>query len=236
MSTISVKPIYLLAGGRGSKYQNQIIKSVFKDTGKTKPVIAYVGVANGDDWGFFQMVSGLIKTGGNCRIERVLIAPQKSDLNKARTALESADAIFMSGGDVEAGMQVLREKNFTRLFTDLYKQNKVFFGASAGSIMTAREWVRWRDPDDDSTAELFPCLGIAPVICDTHAEEDDWEELKAALKLEPEGTRGYGIRSGSCLKVYPDGRVEAMGGVVAQYSRQGSNIIKHPDLSPDSID
>ncbi len=227
-----VKPVYLLAGGRGSKYQEYIIKSVFNDIGKPKPVIAYVGVANEDNYPFYLMVSGLIKSGGDCRIERVLIAPKNADLKKARAALESADGIFMSGGDVEAGMQVLQEKNLTALFTDLFNQGKVFFGASAGSIMMAKEWVRWRDPDDDSTAELFPCLGMAPVICDTHAEEDDWEELKAALKLEPDNTRGYGIRSGSCLKVHTDGRVEALGGLVAQYLVQRREIIRQPDLVP----
>jgi peptidase E len=232
MSINAGKPIYLLAGGRGSKYQEHIIKSVFKDIGKPKPVIAYVGVANGDDWGFYLMISGLIKSGGSCQIERVLIAPKKADLSKARKDLETADAIFMSGGDVEAGMQVLQEKNLTGFFTELSKQNKVFFGASAGSIMLAKEWVRWRNPDDDSTAELFPCLGIAPVICDTHAEEDDWEELKAALNLGAENTRGYGIRSGSCLKVYPDGKVEALGGAVAQYLKQVAGITKQADLSP----
>ena len=221
----SGKPIYLLAGGRGSKSPDSIFKSVFQDTGKSKPTIAYVGVANGDDWGFYLMVSRMIKSAGNCQISRVLIAPKNADLDKARAALESADAIFMSGGDVEAGMQILQERNLTGIFADLFKRGKIFFGSSAGSIILAREWVRWRDPDDDSTAELFPCLGLAPVICDTHAEEDDWEELKAALKLKEEGSQGYGIRSGSCLKVYPDGRTEALGGPVANYLKQGGVIV-----------
>ena len=226
------KPIYLLSGGRGSKYEKEVIRSVFKDTGKAKPDIAYVGVANGDDWGFYLMVAGLIKTAGDCKVNRVLIAPKKADLDKARAALNSADAVFVSGGDVEAGMQILQEKNLAGLFSDLSDQGKVFFGSSAGAIMLAREWVLWKDPDDDSTAELFPCLGIAPVLCDTHAEGDNWEELKAALKLEKEGERGYGIASGSCLKVYQDGRTEALGGAVAQYLKSGGEIASLPDLLP----
>jgi cyanophycinase-like exopeptidase len=174
----------------------------------------------------------MIKMAGNCEVTRVLIASKKADIDKARKALYSADAVFVSGGDVEAGMQVLQEKNLSGFFKDLSAQGKVFFGSSAGAIMLAREWVRWRDPDDDSTAELFPCLGIAPVICDTHAESDDWEELKAALRLKKDGEPGYGICSGSCLKVYPDGRVEASGGAVAQYLNKGGKITKLPDLSP----
>ncbi len=230
------KPVYLLSGGRGTKYEEEIIRSVFKDTGKAKPNIAYVGVANGDDWGFYLMVNGMIKMAGDCQVSRILIAPKKADINKARTALSSADAIFVSGGDVEAGMQVLQEKNLIALFSDLSKQGKVFFGSSAGAIMLAREWVLWKDPDDDSTAELFSCLGIAQVLCDTHAEADNWEELQAALKLEKAGTQGFGIRSGSCLKVYPDSRTDALGGAVNRYLKQDASIVKLPDLLPGAME
>ncbi len=223
-----------MAGGRGSKSPGLIYRSIFRDIGKNKPNIAYVGVASGDDWGFYLMRSGEIKSAGNCRVKRIVIVPKKADLEKARVDLETADAIFVSGGDVEAGMQVLQEKNLIELFVDLSKQGKVFFGSSAGAIMLAREWVRWKDPDNDSTAELFPCLGIAPVLCDTHAEGDDWEELKAALKIEKPGTQGFGIRSGSCLKVYPDSRTEALGGAVARYLNQNAGIAKLPDLLPGS--
>ena len=47
----------------------------------------------------------------------------------------------MSGGDVEAGMKVLEEKGLTEFFVELFKRGKLFFGASAGSIILARKWV-----------------------------------------------------------------------------------------------
>ena len=184
-----LKPVYLMAGGRSANPRSTslMIRSVYKDTGQEKPTIAYVGVASGDDWSFYLMISRMLKEAGDCRVVRILIAPKKADISKARETLQSADAIFMSGGDVEAGMEVLEEKNLTGFFQDLHQQGGLFFGASAGSIMLAKEWVRWRDPEDDASAEMFPCLGMARVICDTHAEADDWEELKAALGLKRNG-------------------------------------------------
>lgn len=226
------KPVYLIAGGRDRRSFKSIIKMIREDTGKSKPTIAYVGVASGDSLPFYLMMSPMIKETGDCQIKRVLIAPKKADLNKAQAILESADAIFVSGGDVEAGMHVLDEKDMTGFLTGLFRRGKVFFGSSAGSIMLGREWVRWRDPDDDSTAELFPCLGVAPIICDTHAEADDWEELKTALRLKEEDTQGYGIPSGSCLKVYPDGRLEALDGAIARFVRRGDSMIRQPELLP----
>jgi hypothetical protein len=146
--------------------------------------------------------------------------------------LQSADGIFFSGGDMEAGMQILKEKNMVGFFRDLVKKDKLFIGVSAGSITMVKEWVRLRNPDDDSTAELFPCLGLVPIICDTHAEEDDWEELKIALQLKGAGTHGYGITSGAYLKVYPDGRLEPEIGPVTHYIYQNRRIEPQADLLP----
>ncbi len=75
-------------------------------------------------------------------------------------------------------------------------------------------------------------LGFAPVICDTHAEEDEWEELRAALQLKIDGSIGYGISSGACLKVWPDGRTEAIGGDTARYIKRCNKVVKVDDLFP----
>ncbi len=228
------KSIYLMSGGRGSRGAgfDPVMEAIYNEINKPAPTIAYVGVASGDNWVFYKMITGMMKTGRKGNFTRVAICSNKADLNKARETLLAADAVFMSGGDVEAGMQVLEEKGLLGFFRDLYQAGKLYFGASAGAIMLAREWVRWRDPDDDSTAELFPCMDLAPVICDTHAEEDDWEELKAALMLKEDQARGYGIPTGSSLKVYPDGKLEAVGGPVVQYCRNGDKVEKLSDLEP----
>jgi cyanophycinase-like exopeptidase len=228
------KPLYLLAGGRGGddKSTKQILREVFREIGKKSPSIAYVGAASDDNRMFYQFIAGMIKELADCKVNRVLTCSRRADISKAKEMLASADAIFMSGGDVEMGMRILEEKNMTCCIQDLYEQGKLFFGASAGSIMLAREWVCWEDPDDDSTAELFPCLGLAPIICDTHAEDDNWSELKMALKLRGENVQGYGIPAGACLKVYPDGRVEAVGGAITRYIRHNQQVEQQANLLP----
>ena len=82
----------------------------------------------------------------NCRIIRVVIAPRKANLQKAQEILKNADAVFISGGDVEAGMQVLKQKKMVEFFQDLASLGKLFIGGSAGSILIAKEWVRWEKP------------------------------------------------------------------------------------------
>ncbi len=225
------KPLFLLAGGQGSSNQ-ALFKSVFHEIGKPNPVIAYVGAANDDNKRFFDFMGEAIREGGNCTLNRVLLSSKKADVAQAREILTAADAVFMSGGDVESGMQVIQAKGLTDFFRDIFDQGKLFFGVSAGSIMLAAQWVRWTNPDDDSTANLFACLGLAPLICDTHAEEDDWVELKAALQLKEDGTVGYGIPSGAGLKVNQEGKVEALGKAVLVFARKGSKVIKRAELIP----
>lgn len=229
-----VKPVYLLAGGRGSA-NKPIFNAVFHELGKPKPLIAYVGVASDEDKGFFRFMEGEIVKASPCDVRQVLIASPRANLDKAREVLHGADAVFMSGGDVEAGINILKTKGMFTIFAELHREGKLFFGASAGSIMLGAQWVKWHDPHDDSSAELFECLGIAPVICDTHAEEDDWVELKAALHLKEDKAVGYGIPSGGCLKVCPDGEVVALGKPVVRYARKGSKVVQLDDLPAGAV-
>ena len=229
-----MKPVYLLAGGRGGdrKKMTAIIRSVFKETGKPSPKVAYIGAATDDNLLFYKMMTLPLTAAGAGEVKRVVLASKKADIPKAKAILEDADVIYFGGGDVERGMQVLEEKNMVGFLQDLVRQDKVIFGISAGSIMLAKEWVRWKNPDDDDSVEIFPCLNIAPVVCDTHAEEDDWEELKTLLKIAPADMTGYGIPSDAAIIVLPDGKVEALGAPVVRFTRRGKEVRRDPDVLP----
>lgn len=228
------RPVYLLAGGRprGQRTPDPLIRAALRESGKESPVIAYTGTANGDDEGFFSRMAGVFREAGAYHINHALISPEKADLKKAQDILKAADIIFVSGGDVDRGIRVLQEKDMIDFLTRLYQQEKPFCGLSAGAIMLAREWVRWRNPDDNSSAELFPCLNFAPVICDCHDEENGWQELKTALRLEKDNTRGYGLATGTAIRVFSDGRLEAIGGAIHQYIRHGDRLDRISDILP----
>jgi len=230
--TQDIKPVYLFAGGRSGnrKKQNVLLQMIYREFGMASPTVAYSGTASGDDKSFFRFIAGELTQAGAEKVTHAVIATAGADLKKARSVLEAADIVFVSGGDVEAGMDVLREKKMLDFVSGLYRQGKPFFGISAGAIMLADRWVRWRNPDDDASAELFPCLGFAPIICDTHDEDGGWEELQAAIKLAEDGTKGYGLATGSGIKVFRDGKVEALGGEVYQYIRRGGKVERIDNL------
>ncbi len=219
--------IHLLAGGPGSDHGHLtgLLREALSASGLVAPQIAYVGAASGDDAGFFRRLSTLLREAGAGDVVLARTCGRFADHAKAaKTILMHADAIFVSGGDVEEGMRVLMESGLIPVLQERFAAGVPFIGLSAGSIMLGRKWIAWDDPANDATARIFDCLGLAPLVCDTHAEDDDWSELHALLqRLEP-GAVGYGITAPAMLRIYPDGHLEELGGkiVCLKHKREAS--------------
>ncbi|HZW50137.1 MAG TPA: Type 1 glutamine amidotransferase-like domain-containing protein [Bacillota bacterium] len=209
----NVKPIFLFAGGqpRNPKAMLTSLAEVMRECGKLKPRIAYLGVANGDHLMFFQSIKSMLQEAGAGEVLLLKLARTKIDLAASKQALENADAIFISGGEVEDGMRWLERHELSDFLKELRSRGKLFFGISAGSIMLGKAWLHWENPEDDTTAELFSCLGFVSTTFDTHAEEDDWIELKKALQLQGPGACGYGIPSGSVVRVDEQDKMTTFG-------------------------
>ena len=226
-------PLFLIAGGPGQvrrRGADPLLQTVIRQSGKTRPIIAYVGAASGDNPAFRLLIAQMLLKAGAGAVVPAPMCGRRVNPEKTRRVLEDADLVFISGGDVEEGMKVVEQKGMTPLLKSLHAAGKPFFGVSAGSIMLAERWVRWSDPRDDESAELFPCLGFAPVLCDTHGESDGWTELQAMLRLCRTGATGYGIISGSALAVLADGTVSALGGDVHVFRKKKAGVFQEESL------
>jgi len=228
-------PVFLMAGGPATRLRkgpDPLLREAFRRARVRRPRVAYVGAASGDDPAFQDFLSGRLMTAGAGDVTLAPLASRGGDAERAKAVIEEADLVFMSGGDVDAGMRVLRETGMIDFLCRLFRAGKPFFGISAGSIMLARRWIRWGDPGDDASAEPFDCLGLAPLLCDTHGETEGWGELKALLTLSPIGTIGHGIPAGAALAVGPGDRVSALGGAVIRFRREAGGTIRIEDLLP----
>ena len=228
-------PIFLLAGGRSMRMQkgpDPLLQEVFRRAGGRRPTVAYVGAASGDRAEFRLWMASLLKEAGAGEVTLAPLCGRRGDAEKAKTAIESANLVFLSGGDVEEGMRVLHEKGMVAFLRRLHRAGKLFFGMSAGSIMLSQHWVRWKDPGDETSSERFDCLGLAPLLCDTHGEEDGWEELQALLALSPNGTIGCGIISGTAIVVETNGTVSALGGEVQRFQKRSRGVTQVESLFP----
>jgi len=227
--------VWLLGGGPGSDKRQvvAILARALAETGVAKPAVAYLGSASDDDKWFLDRMASLLRAAGSGKVTLAPTCGRGVSSKQARDVLTGADAIFVSGGDVEAGMDVLNRHKLVSFLGGLHKAGKVFIGLSAGSIMLCKAWVRWPDEEDDDSAELFDCLGLAPIYCDTHAEEEDWEELKALLRLLPDGAAGYGIPTSGAIGVTAGAEVHAFGDSVLLVERSGRKDFRSDRLLPD---
>jgi len=217
--------IHLVGGGPGAllatrAHIKRAVAALNKEA-KKKPLVAYVGVASNDNVGFQKMLSAAF-LGTGARIEMAKLARKTAKVSNARALLADCDLVFMSGGDVEHGMNLLNERGVADELRALAAAGKPFLGISAGSIMTCKEWVRFPD-DDDARAEPFACLGIAPVHMDAHSEDDGWSELRVLVRLiaaRQGDALGYGVPSKGCLRVEVEGagapRLAALGAPIAR--------------------
>jgi peptidase E len=197
--------ITLTGGGRGAIMAlRRHFKAALQGVTSPKPLVAYVGVATGDSAGFFTMIKAGLALGEGVRMRMPKIASPRASASAARQLLDDCDLVFVSGGDVEMGMNTLHERDMVKHLRSLAEAGKPMFGISAGSLMLAQDWVRFPD-DDEAKAELFPCLGIAPVHVDAHSEEDDWSELRVLVRLLHErgdkGALGYGLTKKGGLRL-----------------------------------
>jgi hypothetical protein len=202
-----------------------------------KPLVAYVGVASNEDVGFRKMLTGALAHSG-ARFRPVSIVSPRASISAACELLDGADLVFVSGGDVDHGMKVLEDRGILSHFRELCRQGKPMFGISAGSIMLAREWVRFPD-DDDSKAEIFPCIGAVPFCVDAHSEEDDWSELRTLVALKKKrgdaDLVGYGLTTQGGLAVTVEGDevlLEAMGTDIPQLVVRSGVVVHGAPLRP----
>jgi cyanophycinase-like exopeptidase len=201
--------------------------------GVPKPRVAYVGAASADSASLRRRYSALLEKAGAGSVTLVPLSGRQSGKGTAAAVIQSADAVFFSGGDVDAGMRVLEERGMIPVLRAACRSGTPFIGVSAGSIMLCRSWIRWGDPGDDRSADLFPCLGFAPIWCDTHGESDGWVELRALLARKPVGATGYGIASGSALIVEPGNALVAAGGEVHVFRRRKAGVFQVQSLRPE---
>ncbi len=218
--------VHLLAGGPGARSDYRaVVAALLRLPGKPRPLVAYLGAATDDDARFTGWMRALVTSAGTCTFRLAPVAGRAA-AGEGREVIEAADVVLVGGGDVELGMQRLVERELVATLRAKHAGGAPFFGISAGAIMLGRRWVRWRDPDDDGSAEPFDCLGLAPLLCDCHGEEDGWAELEALLRLEGGRATGYGLRAGAAVRVAADGSVVTVCGEVDRLQVRGGKVLR----------
>lgn len=223
------KPATLMAGSHGSADfgTTPYLAEALRATGKAKPVALYIGAASGDHRAFGTALVGVIAAAGAGRVLWPKLVGRPSDRSGMRAALGAVDLVFIGGGDVEQGMDVLREADLVADVRAAAERGAVFAGMSAGSIMLGERWVRWAHAEaGDDEAETYQCLGIVRCSVDTHGESDGWTEARSFVGVRARelgrDAKVFAVPTGTALVVSPDGEAVARGGPVPVFAAEPS--------------
>jgi len=197
------KDIYLITGGRGRDMAQMTkdFRVALTASEAHLPDVAYIGTASGDNKPFFHAIRLGLMAAGAGSVEMVPLARKGVDVAHAKRMLEAADVIFVSGGEVDDGMDWLVKARLVRFLGDLYHAGTLFIGVSAGAIMLGTHWAHWGVEGDDTTARVIQCLGFIPYVFDAHGEKENWSELRCVLRLLGPGHKGHGLAAGGFYKV-----------------------------------
>ena len=219
------KPVTLIAGKFGSRHfgTRPYLEAAVELTRKDAPLALYIGAASGDDESFGTALCGLIAAAGAADVVWPKLSKRRREAKVAHEALGRADFVFVGGGDVEAGMDVLRGAKLVPDLRAAAARGVVFAGMSAGAIMLGERWIRWPRPDaTDAQAETYECLGLVPCALDTHGEGDDWAEARSFAAVRARELKGrakaYGVPSGGALLVRGSGKMLARGEPVPMFA------------------
>lgn len=222
--------LYLMAGSPGRQSDRMVaqMREALESSGCASPAVAYIGTASGDQRSFMKWLEQPLLKAGASAVRMAPLLGKKGDQEQAREILTHSDAVFISGGEVEDGMNGLSDamREFLRR---LLEEGRLFIGLSAGAIMMGAAWPHWDDEENHpENAALFDCLGFSKAIFDTHAEGEGWPELKKAVELMPEGFVGFGIPSGEMAVIDENGVLVPNKRLVQVVNQGGAAVIESP--------
>jgi putative intracellular protease/amidase len=223
-------PLFLLADSQLLFWVDEdgpFIDRIAACTGPGAPRAAYLGASNGDNPDFYSIFLASIESIGPAECRMITAEPSAAEC----AYLESADVILLAGGDVELGWRAFQASGVSEIVERRYHAGAVIIGISAGAVQLGN--AGW--PEDDP-AVVFHTWGLAPFVVDAHAEDEDWANLKAAVRARGPGARGVGIPRGGGVILYPDRTLQAVRRAAFEVSMVGEDLVQAVILPPEGAE
>lgn len=196
-------------------------QAMFEEIGKSHPHVALFAASGGEDPEEIRWVSDSFQWRFNAIVEPVRLLRRKTPSAEARAIILRSDVIYCTGGDHFLMVRAVYEAGLADTLKQRVKRGAVVGAYSAGAIAVGPYWPEWPEPPQpdlpEEGASLVRCLGLNnQFICDFHSEEDDWEELRACLRLlRDKDSRktwyGYGVPMRGAVRILRSGAIECMG-------------------------
>lgn len=183
------KIVAIGGGGFGATDKSQIseiYKEILKLSGKLSPSLLFIPTASSDSQEYVESINNYFGKTLSCKVDVLYLINEKPSFDTIKLKIESADIIYVGGGNTLKMMTVWRKLGFDQLLRQAYQNNKVLCGVSAGSIC----WFNYGNSDSrkykNPSANLIKVtgLGLVEALHCPHydSEKDRKESLKTMMK------------------------------------------------------
>lgn len=175
--------------------------------------VCYIGATHDDHPAWTRKTIEFL-AGSGARVAAPRLSDAKLDTRAARTALKTADLLYLDGGDTVRFVQHVERHDLRDAFVAAARTCRFVFGLSGGACAAAPFTIGYHEDEKPYVAD---CLGMgSPRPLDVHDESQDWPEMRGLLRLVQKTRRakqpkGIVIPSGSALVVAPDGGLASIG-------------------------
>ena len=190
--------------GRGNtSYETkEIDQEVVKMTGKQNPNFLFIGLASSFSDSYYDIVKKIYKDLGCTPV----YLKKKNIINNpdiVKNKIESADIIYIGGGDTIKLVNDLKEYKIDTLLKNAYDNNKVLVGMSAGAICLCREGYSdsYKLRGESDSFDFVEGLNFIDISFCPHYENDSERRKDLLEDLKVLNRKVYALSNNTALKI-----------------------------------
>ena len=186
-----------------------IDREIIRRSNKKHPKLLFIPTASSDSQNYWKHIQEYFGDFLKCKTDALFLLKEKPSKTRIRRKIESADIIYVGGGNTLMMMRLWRRLGVDKLLRFAYANGTVLCGISAGSIC----WFEWGLSDSVSCGKFEPlrCLGYLPGSNCPHFDgEPGRQKIFRNLIARNQIPAGYAADDGVALHFVNEKLVEAV--------------------------
>ena len=161
---MTARTLHLVGGGPGTMLAlRRHFGAALAELARPRPLVAYVGAASNDHRGFYAMIRGGLALGAARMVLAKMASPRAQGERGASSSRGQRHGVRLRRRRRARDEDPARSRPGGRHRRPGSAAGKPIFGISAGSLMLAREWVRFPDENDEASRGDLPLPGDCSV-------------------------------------------------------------------------
>lgn len=188
-----------------SKGTLPVDREIVESCGKEEIKALFIPTASEDSEEYIQKFEETYGRELGCETDKLLLVDEELEKSEIRAKIESANVIYVGGGNTRKMMNIWREKDVDEILREGWKDGTVMSGLSAGAIC----WFEHGHSDSESyeTDDEWDFikvdgLGLVEdiIFCPHYHKEDREESFQEMMEQNPEKT-GLAVDNEAAVKI-----------------------------------